>query len=265
MKKILLIAALIVSSAFCFAQELIKDIPLPEGYSRIKYDEGCFGEWLRSRKLKPAKTKIYKYTGEEIENQISHFAVLDIEILSNAQECADAVMMLRSDYLYEKGMHDKISFNFLSGFNAPYSKWREGNYINVEGGVNASWVGTERDQTTFESYRKYLKTVFNYANSLSLQKQMKKIGSINDVRIGDVFIHGGTPGHVVFVIDAAENVNTGEKIFMLVQSFMPAQSIHILKNRNDDSLSPWYSASSQKIETPTWIPFTKNDHYRFGE
>ncbi|MEA3450960.1 MAG: DUF4846 domain-containing protein, partial [Bacteroidota bacterium] len=70
-------------------------------------------------------------------------------------------------------------------------------------------------------------------------------------------------GHSVMVVDMAENIKTGEKIFLIVQSFMPAQSIHILKNFNNSSLNPWYSLNfGEKLYTPEWT-FTKDDLLRF--
>ena len=61
------------------------------------------------------------------------------------------------------------------------------------------------------------------------------------MRIGDVFIIGGSPGHAVIVVDMAVNPETHEKVFLLAQSYMPAQQIQLLKNNNDPDLSPWYS------------------------
>ena len=47
---------------------------------------------------------------------------------------------------------------------------------------------------------------------------------------GDVFIKGGSPGHAVIVVDVAIYTQTGKKVFLLAQSYMPAQQIHILVN-----------------------------------
>jgi hypothetical protein len=76
--------------------------------------------------------------------------------------------------------------------------------------------------------------------------------SIKNISIGDVFIIGGSPGHAVIVVDVATNKN-GKKVFLLAQSYMPAQETQILKNFNDASLSPWYSADiTDKLRTPEW-------------
>ena len=57
----------------------------------------------------------------------------------------------------------------------------------------------------------------------------------------------------MIVVDVAVN-SKGEKIFMLAQGFMPAQSIHIVKNPLDEAMSPWYRLTQDlKIVTPGWI------------
>ena len=64
---------------------------------------------------------------------------------------------------------------------------------------------------------------------------MKHINNVEDIEIGDVFIQTGNPyGHAIIIVDVAINKNK-EKIFMLAQSYMPAQEIHILKNPNNNN------------------------------
>ena len=76
---------------------------------------------------------------------------------------------------------------------------------------------------------------------------------MEELKIGDVFIKGGSPGHAVIVVDVAVNESTGEKVFMLAQSYMPAQEIHVLVNPNDAEFSPWYSADfGEELMTPEW-------------
>ncbi len=56
----------------------------------------------------------------------------------------------------------------------------------------------------------------------------------------------------MIVVDVAQN-KKGQKIFMLAQSYMPAQDIHIVKNQANTSTSPWYEASGiNEIVTPEW-------------
>ena len=56
----------------------------------------------------------------------------------------------------------------------------------------------------------------------------------------------------VIVVDVAVN-SEGKKVFLLAQSYMPAQDIHVLKNPTDLTLSPWYSTDFEDIlATPEW-------------
>jgi len=59
-------------------------------------------------------------------------------------------------------------------------------------------------------------------------------------------------------MDVAENT-AGKKIFMLAQSYMPAQDIHVLINPLHDALSPWYEVNDDnKIITPEYL-FYRNE------
>ena len=69
-----------------------------------------------------------------------------------------------------------------------------------------------------------------FCGSVSLSRELKTKSNIHEIQAGDVFIKGGTPGHAEIVLDVAVNKKTGKKIFLLAQSYMPAQEIHILKS-----------------------------------
>jgi hypothetical protein len=50
---------------------------------------------------------------------------------------------------------------------------------------------------------------------------------------------------------------------MLAQGFMPAQSIHIVKNLLDETMSPWYRVTDGlKVVTPKWV-FYRNQLKRW--
>ncbi len=98
-----------------------------------------------------------------------------------------------------------------------------------------------------------------YCGTRSLQKELKTV-DINSVVPGDVLIQGGSPGHAVIVIDVVQE--NSDRQFLIAQSYMPAQDIHILKNPL--GTAAWYSipANSSKIYTPEWV-FAVNDLRRF--
>jgi hypothetical protein len=86
------------------------------------------------------------------------------------------------------------------------------------------------------------------------------VRSFKAIQAGDVLIRGGFPGHAVIVADVAVNKN-GKKVYLLAQSYMPAQDIHLLKNPVNPNLSPWYFADeSLVIETPEWTFHARDLH-----
>src|SRR6202012_484317 len=86
------------------------------------------------------------------------------------------------------------------------------------------------------AFDEYLLTVFNYCGTRSLAQQLVSIPFLN-LCPGSVLIRGGSPGHAMQVIDMAED-SAGHRVYLLAQSYMPAQDIHIVKNPTDPALSP---------------------------
>ncbi|MDX5482531.1 MAG: DUF4846 domain-containing protein [Hymenobacteraceae bacterium] len=234
----------------------------PGGYSRVTQLDNSFGAYLQHFRLKPHGAQVHYYNGAVKPNDGIYDAVLDIDVGNrDLQQCADAVMRLRAEYLYGQERYDAIHFNFTSGFRADYSKWRQGYRVQVKGN-DCSWVKKAAPSTAYTSFKDYLQVVFTYAGTLSLEKEMKAV-SMEDMQVGDVFIKGGSPGHAVIVMDMAVHDQTGEKLFLLAQSYMPAQEIQILKNPMNPGISPWYSTKfSEPLLTPEWT-FQRNHLKRF--
>ncbi|HYD15554.1 MAG TPA: DUF4846 domain-containing protein, partial [Hyphomicrobium sp.] len=157
----------------------------------------------------------------------------DIDIgKRDLQQCADAVMRLRAEWLYSLGRDKEIAFNDTDGKRRRFSATGRSDHAGL---------------------RKYMDLVFAYAGTYSLERELKPVKPA-DIAIGDVFIKGGFPGHAVLVTDMAVNKETGEKRFLLLQSYMPAQDMHILKNPNSADGSPWYTVpSGDQFVTPEWI------------
>ena len=213
----------------------IKKIPLPKGYKRVGVEENPFAEWLQNVSLKNDKT-VYLFDGSQKTNQQAQFAVLNISVGNkNLQQCADAVMRLRAEYLFAYARFEEIHFidNDVTAYNftPPY---------------------------TTAHFKKYLDVVFDMCGSASLAKQLKAVQTFSDIKAGDVIIRADFPGHAVIVMDVAVNT-TGKKIFLLAQSYMPAQDIHVLVNPRNNDLSPWYLIDENlSISTPEYL-FKKSE------
>ena len=237
-------------------------IKVPQGYSRIFAEPGSFAEWLRNLPLKPGHPPVHLYNGNLKSNQSAHYEVVDIDVgTKDLQQCADAIIRLRAEYLYSKGDYRAIHFNFTSGDTARFSEWIDGFRPKVVGN-NVSWHKTASIDSSYENFQAYLECVMIYAGSYSLKRELQKVEDIKTMKIGDIFIQGGFPGHAVLIVDIAENKSTGEKAFLLAQSYMPAQDIHILKSFDND-INPWYKLDfGDTLRTPEWT-FTRRDLYRF--
>ncbi|BBM35651.1 hypothetical protein JCM16774_0576 [Pseudoleptotrichia goodfellowii] len=223
---------------------------VPAGYKRVQAEEGSFAQFLRNQKLKPYGEKALFFNGEAKRSEGIYDSVIDVEIGDrDLHQCADAIMLLRGEYFYSKKEYDKINFKFVSGFDAKYSKWMEGYRINPEG--KGSYYKKTGSSNTYKDFRNFMTIVFAYSGTLSLENEMKP-QALKDMKIGDVFIMGGSPGHAVIIVDMAVN-DKGEKIFMLAQSYMPAQQTQILINPENSDMKVWYSLKNKDIlVTPQW-------------
>jgi hypothetical protein len=222
--------------------ETIADRIAPPAGATRSATEG-FGAWLRSLPLLPAGTAVHYFDGRIKPRQDVHEAIVDIDVgTRDLQQCADAVMRLRAEYLLASGK--RIAFHPDPG------KPRE-----------IAWAGGDR-----KAFAKFLVRVFADAGTASLAAELPKLPK-GAPEPGDVLIQGGYPGHAVIVLDAAD-AKDGRRLLLLGQSYMPAQQIHVLKNLRDPSLSPWFDAaaldSPDGLETPEWRPFKRSDIRRFA-
>lgn len=226
-------------------------IKTPSGFTRNACDTTSFTNYLRNLKLKPDGSNVKLYSGEDKPWQYVHAAVVDMEIgTKDLQQCADACIRLRAEYLWSQKEYDKIHFNLTNGFRMDYSKWRDGNRLKVDGN-KTWWEKTAEPSTSYQTFRNYLDKVFMYAGTLSIEKELKAV-ELENLEAGDVFVIGGSPGHAAMVADVAAD-EQGNKIFLLVQGYMPAQEIHIIKNPNDESISPWFRGDFEgALETMEW-------------
>ncbi|MBR9919494.1 MAG: DUF4846 domain-containing protein [Bacteroidetes bacterium] len=223
----------------------------PSGFRRKATAEKSFASWLRGLPLKPAGSPVYLYNGEKKYFQGAHHAVINMDVgTRDLQQCADAVMRLKAEYHYGLEEYADIHFNFSDGTVISFDDWRKGNRPVLNGNSWRIGRGNGVVDSGYSNFKKYLTLVFGYAGTASLEKELQPVAPEN-LQSGDVFIRGGYPGHAVIVVDVVES-ETREKRFLLAQSYMPAQEMHVLRNP-ENSDSPWYSIdTSRSLHTPEW-------------
>lgn len=203
----------------------VGNIPAPWGYHRVMPNDGGYAEYLRSLPLKEKGSKVEYYTRGESHFQSLAYAVVDLPILSNDEQCADVCMRLRAEYLYGTGRAGQICFQNVNG-----------QQMRFGGGGR-------------KAFEQYMRRVYGTCSTYSLKRSMSH-RELCDMQPGDVFVYAAgdhdldrklhSPyGHAIMVVDVAETKD-GRKAFLLAEGSTPARSIHILRNWKNPLWSPWF-------------------------
>ena len=208
--------------AFTFPPDTLQErFPAPKGYTTVRPVAGSFQAYLSQLPLRSAGSHAYNYRDEIAHTDEYTAAVVNFpKVKRDLQQCADAIIRLRAEYLWSKKLYEQISFNFTSGFRCGYKKYAQG-YRYRDG----KWVKKAREDYSYATFQQYLDLVYSYAGTLSLEKELKKAQKLE---IGNIFIKGGSPGHCFIVVNIC--VRQNDTLFQLAQSYMPAQDIQILKD-----------------------------------
>lgn len=225
-------------------------VAVPQGYKRTKCRKNSLAGFLRGYPMKKDGSPVLLYDGSEKGSQDVHVAVFKLPLEpEDLQQCADSVMRVYAEYFWKTGQKERIKFHFVDGFLADYARWRDGG--RIQAGDVTSWSDSAAYDDSYGNFKKYMRMVFAYAGTLSMEAEAEKI-SMEELRIGDIFIKGASPGHVVMVVDVCRNED-GKKAFLLGQGYMPAQEFHLLKNNRHEE-DPWYYEEeiSYPFETPEY-------------
>lgn len=235
----------------------VGEIPFPANYKKAMVAKNSFEEYLRALPLKPKGSLVKYYNGSIKVSEGVYDFVIDLPIGNkNLHQCADAIIRLKAEYLWNQKRYDEIHFNFTNGFTVEFKEWMKGRRMIIEGN-KTYWDNGTNASNSYDDFWDYLELIFTYAGTASLEKELIQKNLVN-AEIGDILIQEGHPGHAIIIVDKATNEKTGDHIFLLAQSYMPAQEIQILKNPSEKGISSWYSFDTDQIETPEWT-FTSSD------
>ena len=204
----------------------VGDIPTPWGYERVASAKGDFTEYLRSLPLMERGSQLKLYTGGNARLQSRAYAVVDLPLLSNAEQCADVCMRLRAEFLFGNGQRGAIWFQDVNGVNMRYS-----------------------GSASRKEFERYLRNVYANASTFSMKREMPR-RKLLDMQPGDVFVYDAgdrthhkylkvPSGHAVMVVDVAVDKN-GKKAFLLAEGNTPARDIHVMPNWLNPFASPWH-------------------------
>jgi hypothetical protein len=240
-------------------EKLINRIAPPKGYTWETASPNSFAEFLQNLPLAPAGSPILDYAGNPISNQSEHIAIINYDVgTKDLQQCADATIRLRAEYLFKQQRYDEIGFHFTSGDFFKWTDYADGMRPIINGNT-VSFSKIANADNSYSAFRKYLDVVYNYAGTISVNRETEKVTSNDDISSGDIIITPGSPGHAVMIVGCAKDKHNN-KVYLLAESYMPAQSIHVLTNPFESGINPWYQLdlNSGSIETARYTFSTAN-------
>lgn len=222
----------------------------PEGYHWKKEDSTSFAEFLQNIPVEPDGTPILDFHGTPVGNQGKHVAVLTYDVgTKDLQQCADAVLRLRAEYLYAQQRFDEIAFHFTSGDLFSWNDYKRGMRAVVDKN-KVTFVQSAEPDDSYPNFRRYLDALYMYAGTISLFHETEPILHDSLLKAGDIIITPGSPGHAVIIIGHAIHDN-GDHVFLLAEGLTPAQSIAVITNPLESDINPWYRLSVKSTVTTT--------------
>lgn len=228
----------------------------PVDFIRPPFPTGSFQSHLSSIPINNADAKVIQYDGYEKLFEC-YTAVINMDF-DNSQDMIHGehiIEFLRAEFLFKSAKFDMIRFTFDDNRSISFDQWGAG--------ARFVWIDSLYVLDTIapvnyseESFTKFMNLVVKNTTTNSLNMDTKII-SKSQLSVGDILVQPSdklSPGHAIMIIDMVVNPKTGEKLVLLAQGYNPTQSVHILKNTLDSSISPWYSISDESpfFTTAQW-------------
>jgi len=232
----------------------------PDEFSRVRVADGTFARWLRSLPTVPERTTVRAHDGSDLDRPAAAIVRMDVG-RGDLQQCADSAIRLHAEFLWASGRAEDAAYHFTSGDRSAWADWRDGERFDVSGSrvkrVRGSAVSGH------SGFRGWLQHLFRYAGTRSLRHDSEPVAETDALRAGDLFLEPGSPGHVVMILDIAEDAG-GRRVALLGQGFMPAEEFHVLRS-SDAKDGVWFvlPGPGESIRTPSWRPFHRRDVRRF--
>ena len=243
---------------------LERHIKAPEGYTRDAVEPHSYAAYLRELPVRTDRKEVLLYDGSA--SSMTSGGVIPLDLGDrDLHQCADSVIRLYAEYLWSQDRAEEAAFHYTSGDLARWRDWRSGKVLKVKG-RDVIQVSAKASPDTHEAYRSWLDKVFTYASTRSLHRDAERVERAEALQAGDFFLQGGSPGHVVMILDVAKN-ERGERVALIGQGYLPAREFHVVRNDRGGALEQlWFELSEERaIETLSWHPFSIEDAWRFAQ
>ena len=231
-------------TAQTLAQDFIrKRFKAPAGFQRVPAPQGSFAQWLRQLPLQAPGSPVLDFRGKIFKqgNDSTVAAVVDMNIKGRRlEQCMDVLLRFYADYLIAKGKRDSLQFPLPDGLTLSWKQWRAG-FRPYFKGLHFRLRQSENPDSSANSYRRYLNTIFSYSGSQTFYHFYPRV-ALADIQIGDFIVRKERKGHAVLIVDMVEN-KQGRKMALVGQGDTPACAFYLLKRKDG---SPWFSLDSAK-------------------
>jgi hypothetical protein len=248
--------AWLAPAGFARADTVRERFAPPAGFVSDVAGAGSFGAYLQALPLLPSGTPVRTFSGALAYAPWAQ-AVVDLSVgTRDLQQCADSAIRLRAEWLRASSSSStnpvRPVFHATSGDPIPYARYVAGERAFAQKN-RLGWRPGARAGDDDEVWAAWLETVFLYAGSLSLAKDTTPL--TGPIAAGDLLVLGGSPGHVLVILDVAR-ADDGREQWLIGQGFMPAQSFHVIG---------WYAPDADgTLTVPSWkSPFTRAARRRF--
>lgn len=236
----------------------------PTGFTRVGVEKDSYQDYLRGLPLRTDRTSVKLYNGESVYMPSKGIVPLDLG-KRDLHQCADSVIRLYAEWLWVEDRATEAQFHYTSGDLARWKDWRAGKILTIKKGKVVQ-VKAKPAANTHKAYRSWLDRVFTYASTRSMHRDSTRIEDPTKLQAGDFFLMGGSPGHVVILLDVAES-KSGERVALVGQGYLPAREFHVIEGDGDAARDGvWFklpSDSRETLATPTWKPFSMEHAWRF--
>ncbi|MBI4727371.1 hypothetical protein HY768_09175 [candidate division TA06 bacterium] len=212
------IVILITSLGLVQAASRIDEIPIPAGYTAVEYPASGYSHWVTRCPLK-SNLDILDHSGRKVPpGAYSVYAVLDLPPLfsGDLEQCADYAMRLWAEYHKDRNILDKL---YLFDYNGRRQYYK------------ASHL----------SDRNFLHRAFANSSSYFLKQGCAAVDAAALVP-GDMVVQNerGGVGHVSVVLNVCLN-SSGQKLYLLGFSYMPAQEFHVERALEGYGTEGWFT------------------------
>src|SRR5664279_1354634 len=172
-------------------------------FQTLKYPTDSWYSFLQH--LPAEDQPIVDYKGNPVSNPNKGFRILTYDVgRADLQQCADALMRIRAEFLFSRKKYEEIGFHFCSGIYYPWTDYLRGKRPLMKGNNQVVVQTSAILQASHNTLREYLDIVYAYANTVSLCRELKQTDRLET---GTVIIYPGNPGHCCMIIDEAIGYN----------------------------------------------------------